>query len=135
MKNRLPSPSFRSALAAGLIFAALTLAAHDGKDHDQPAAKATAGVLVPVDAKTDAAWLATARAAYPLEICAVCGDEIPAAASPQVPEYVYRVAGKPDRLVRFCAHDDCVADFKKNPDKYLKLIDDAAGAKAAAAKH
>ena len=89
----------------------------------------SAGVLFAVDAKTDAAWLTKARAEYPVDFCPVCDDKIAREASPKVPEYIYRVAGKPDRLVRFCADDDCVPNFKKDADKYLKTIDDGAPAK------
>ena len=46
-------------------------------------------------------------------------------------DYVYRQEGKPDRLVRLCCNH-CVRDFKKDPAKYLKMIDDAAAAKAKA---
>ncbi len=83
---------------------------------------------MPVDSKADAAWLAKARAAYP-NFCPVCDDHIKTEASSEVPEYIYRVTGKPDRLVRFCGEDECVTSFKKDPDKYLKLIDDAAAKK------
>ena len=129
MKHLFSPLKFRAALAVGLLFAALTLSAHDGKDHDKTPAKPSAGVLVAVDAKTDAAWLNKARADYPVDFCPVCDDKIAREASPKVPEYIYRVAGKPDRLVRFCADDDCVPNFKKDPDKYLKMIDDAAAKK------
>jgi hypothetical protein len=43
--------------------------------------------------------------------------------------YVYKQPGQPDRLVRFCCKA-CVEDFTANPAKYLKMIDDAAAAKA-----
>jgi YHS domain-containing protein len=134
MKYRFPSPSFRPALAAGLLLTVLTLSARDEKNHDQPPAQAPVGVLVPVDAKTDATWLAKARAAYPLDYCPLCDDHITREASPKVPEYIYRAGGKPDRLVRFCNDDECIAKFKKDPDKYLKIIADAADAKAAPAQ-
>ena len=48
-------------------------------------------------------------------------------------DYVYKHEGKPDRLVRFCCKD-CVKDFNKDPEKYLKVLDEATAAKAAAAK-
>jgi hypothetical protein len=124
----------RSALAASVLAAALTLSAHD---HDTPAAgaaKAPAGVLVPVDAKTDAHWLAQARAAYPLDQCPVCHDKLAVGAGAKSAEYIYRQAGQPDRLLRFCDCDDCEVNFQKDPDKYLKALAEATAAKAAAGK-
>ena len=47
--------------------------------------------------------------------------------------YIYKEAGKPDRLVRFCCKD-CVNDFKKEPALYLKKLDAAAATKTAGAK-
>ena len=43
-------------------------------------------------------------------------------------DYIYRVVGQPDRLIRFCCKD-CLKGFNGNPDKYLKLIDAAAAKK------
>jgi hypothetical protein len=39
-------------------------------------------------------------------------------------DYVWRVADQSDRLVRFCCND-CLADFEKNPAKFLAMIDAA----------
>jgi hypothetical protein len=72
----------------------------------------------------DAAWLAQAKAAYPLKICVVSEEEIGGSMGDGI-DYVYQQAGKPDRLVRFCCKD-CRKDFDKEPAKYLKLIDEAA---------
>ena len=44
-------------------------------------------------------------------------------------DYFYKVAGQPDRLIRFCCND-CVKDFEKEPAKFLAKIDEAAAAKA-----
>ncbi len=114
-------------LAASAAFTALPLSAHEG--HDKKAETAMTGDLVPVSDKTDAAWLAKARAAYPLNSCAVSGDKFDGGDMGKPQDYVYRQDGKPDRFVRFCCKD-CVRDFKKEPAKYLKMIDDAAAAKA-----
>ena len=85
--------------------------------------------LVPVTDKTDAAWLAKARADYPLKSCAVSGDNFESGEMKGPPrDFIYTEAGKPDRLVRFCCKG-CVKDFNKDPAKYLKIIDDAAAAK------
>lgn len=86
--------------------------------------------LVPVTDKTDEAWLAKARADYPLDSCAVSGDKFESGEMKGPPrDFIYQEAGKPDRLVRFCCKD-CLKDFNKDPAKYLKIIDDAAAAKA-----
>jgi hypothetical protein len=90
------------------------------------------GVLVPVDATIDKTWLAKARSDYPLTHCLVCGDKLDS--DGKSPEYVYRQSGKPDRLIRFCDEEECVVSFEKGPEKYLKVIDNAA-AKASAPKN
>ena len=73
---------------------------------------------------------AAAKAAYPLTTCVVSGDVL-ADDGPMGPpvDYIYKQKGKPDRLVRFCC-DSCIDDFNQDPQKYLKMIDDAAAAKA-----
>jgi hypothetical protein len=132
------SVSFTKALSAFALGAALALPVraadeHAGHDHDHGAAAAAptaGGQLVPVDAKTDAAWLAKARAAYPMETCAVSDEKLGGSMGP-APEFIYREAGQPDQLVRFCCKS-CVADFTKDPVKYLKVITDATAAKAKA---
>jgi hypothetical protein len=86
--------------------------------------------LVPVTDKTDAAWLAKARADYPLDSCPISGDKFAGGEMKGPPrDFIYQAAGKPDRLVRFCCKG-CIKDFNKDPAKYLKIIDDAAAAKA-----
>ena len=101
------------------------------RDHDQahPAAPAqpTAGRLVET-ADVDAAWLAKARAEYPLKTCSVSGEALGGDMGAPI-DRIYREAGQPDRLIRFCCKD-CVDDFKKDPAKYLKAIDDAARPKS-----
>lgn len=108
------------ALVAGLAFNAAS--AHE---HDQPSASAQAAVgsLVAPTAK-DAAWLAKARAEYPLKTCLVSQEELGGSMGEAI-ERIYRVAGQPDRLIRFCCKD-CLGDFNKEPAKYLKLLDAAA---------
>ena len=73
---------------------------------------------------------ATTAADYPLTTCVVSGDKLDGDMGAPF-DYVYKQDGKPDRLVRFCCKN-CVKDFKKDPAKYLKMIDDAAAAKAKA---
>ena len=81
-------------------------------------------------AASAAVWLAKAQADYPLTTCVVSGDKLDGDMGAPF-DYVYKEDGKPDRLVRFCCKN-CVKDFQKDPAKYLKMIDDAAAAKAKA---
>lgn len=64
--------------------------------------------------------------AYPLGTCVVSGEKLGEMGKPI--DYTHKEEGKSDRLVRFCCKM-CVGKFKKDPAKYLKLIDDAASAK------
>lgn len=114
------------ALTLALVAAGGPRAQGAGQDASGPAP----GLLVPVSDKTDAAWLAQARANYPLSVCSVSGDKLGDAKMGKAHDYVFKQDGKPDRLVRFCC-SDCVKDFNKDPAKYLKIIDEAA-AKAGA---
>ncbi len=82
------------------------------------AAGAPAGELA-APADKDAAWLTEARAAYPLKTCLVSEEELGSMGKPA--EFIYRQAGQPDRLVRFCCKM-CVPKFKKDPAKYLAQL-------------
>ena len=73
---------------------------------------------------------ANTAADYPLTTCVVSGDKLEGDMGAPF-DYIYKQDGKPDRLVRFCCKN-CVKDFQKDPAKYLKMIDDAAAAKAKA---
>lgn len=108
------------------LFTAGKAFAHDGDGTNNQASSAQ---LVPVTNKTDAAWLAKAQADYPLNTCAVSGDKLDSGDMGKPQDFIYKEEGKPDRLVRFCCRD-CLKDFKKDSGKYLKIIDDAAAAKA-----
>lgn len=90
-------------LAAGVVFAA------DNK----------------VPAPTEAETMAKARATYPLKTCVVTDEAL----TGEAVEILHREAGKPDRLIRFCC-EGCIEDFKADPAKFLKKIDDAAKAEA-----
>ncbi len=105
--------------------------AHEGHAMAGMSNKMPSGQLVPVTEK-DAAWLAKAKAEYPTKMCMVSGDKLGADMGKPV-DYIYREEGKPDRLISFCCKD-CVKDFNKNPEKYLKALDEA-GAKAADGAH
>lgn len=82
------------------------------------------------DAKQPAAP-AKAKADYPLTTCVVSDEKLGGMGDPV--EYIHKETGKPDRTVLFCCKD-CIGDFQKEPAKYLKKLDDAAAAKAAAKK-
>jgi hypothetical protein len=113
------------ALALGSLVAAPALAA-DGhkKEHKaaDKAAPAAAGKLVKITEK-DAAWLAKARATYPLKVCVTSDEKL--GPHDENAEFIYREQGKPDRLVVFCC-EGCGDDFNKEPAKYLAKIDAAA---------
>lgn len=117
--------------AVGALGAPSIAFAHD----DSPGVAAVQGTgykLMPVTDKTDAQWLSQARAAYPLMTCSVSGDKLDGGDMGAPLDYVYEQEGHPNRLIRFCCKD-CLKDFRKNPAKYLKAIDDAA-AKSGATK-
>jgi len=63
---------------------------------------------------------------YPLDTCVVSGEKLGEMGKPI--DYIHKEEGKPDRLVRFCCKM-CIGKFKKDPAKYLKLIDEAAAQK------
>jgi hypothetical protein len=110
--------SLLSVLLTSACFAAPVVLA---ETHDHAA-------MMKMDAPADqAAWLAQAKAAYPLTTCVVSGDKLEGEMGGPI-DYVHKEAGKPDRLVEFCCKD-CIKDFKKDPAQYLKKIDDAAMAK------
>lgn len=69
--------------------------------------------------KMDKMIAAEQRESYPLATCVVSGGEL----GDESVEIVWR-----NRLVRFCC-EDCVGTFKKDPQKYLDKIDEAAKAK------
>lgn len=110
-------------LISALIFSAGAMPAI--ASHDHAAADKSAAPTAP-----DAAWLAKAKAEYPLKTCVVSDEEIGGSMGDGI-DFVYQQEGKPDRLVRFCCKD-CRKDFDKDPAQYLKKIDEAA---AQAKKH
>lgn len=111
-------------LAIGLLSARSALAHEGHAKHGADVAYSGNGQLARVDEKTDAAWLAKARADYPMATCAVSGDQLDGGEMGKPQEYVYQEPGKPDQLVRFCCKD-CVKDFNKEPAKYLQTIHEA----------
>jgi hypothetical protein len=87
-----------------------------------------APTLILVDDKTDKAWLSDARAKYPIDTCVVSGERLDDHAESKRKDAIWREPGKPDRLVRFCCKS-CITDFEKDPEKFLKQLDEAAATK------
>jgi YHS domain-containing protein len=85
----------------------------------------TGAVQAEEGGKDDAAAIAKQTESYPLKTCVVTGEGLDSMGKP----YDMLHEG---RLVRFCCKG-CVKKFKADPEKYLKLIDEAAAkAKAGA---
>lgn len=81
--------------------------------------------IPPFDARRDA-WLKKAVADYPLSTCVVSGAKLQDGGDRcATVNHVFRSAKHPDRLVRLCCKC-CVADFKKDPFRYLEKINEAA---------
>ena len=54
---------------------------------------------------------------YTLKTCIVSGEKLGEMGKPVVEKYK-------DREIKFCCKS-CIKDFKKEPDKYVKMIDEA----------
>jgi len=128
MKLSLPSILMSTALLVGAPLSAQT--PHDAHHGAKKATPAAAGKLVPVTEK-EAAWAAKERKTYPLDVCVTSDEKL--GSMGKSPEYIYRVDGKPDRLVVLCC-DGCEEDFTKEPAKYTAKLDAAAKAKGTASK-
>lgn len=123
---------FASALALSIVTNGLAHEAHK-KDKETTGVQASLekkGKLIAITEK-DAAWAAKARKEYPVDVCVTSGDKL--GSMGKSPEYIYRVDGKPDRLLIFCC-DGCEEDFMKDTAKYLAALDAAAKKKATATK-
>ena len=68
-------------------------------------------------AKLDAAIISQQKESYPLETCVVTGEKLGSMGDPV--DYVHN-----NQLVRFCC-GGCVGAFEKNPDKYLKKLNES----------
>lgn len=77
----------------------------------------------------DAAWADQARKSYPLDVCVISGEKLGSMGKPA--DYVYRVADKPDQLVRFCCAG-CEGDFTADPAKAISKIEAGKSGKAVA---
>ena len=113
------------ALGAGLAVATGCSREESHKGHDHGTSSSPAANTPAAPAPDDAAVVKAQLPTYPLETCVVSGDKLGGMGSPV--DYVHE-----GRLIRFCC-SGCIATFKKDPAKYLKLIDEAA-AKAKAGK-
>src|SRR4051812_38600554 len=74
-------------------------------------------------APTESEIIAKARESYPLKKCLVSDEDL--GSMGDAVAYVHHESGKPDRVVFFCC-EGCIDDFKKEPAKFLKKVDDAA---------
>ncbi len=87
-----------------------------------------ASLALAADAKkTDAEIINAARASYPLKTCLVSNEAL--GSMGEAAGHIHRAAGKPDRVVFFCCAG-CSDDFKADPAKFLKKLDEAAANKA-----
>jgi hypothetical protein len=87
-----------------------------------------ASLTLAADAKkTDAEIINAARASYPLKTCLVSNEAL--GSMGEASGHIHRTAGKPDRVVFFCCAG-CSDDFKADPAKFLKKLDEAAANKA-----
>lgn len=82
------------------------------------------------------AQIDTLKKTYTLTTCPVSGDNLAKNDMGEKPvDYLYTQKNadgtETTRLVRFCCKD-CVMKFKKNPDKYLKVMDAAPATKTSA---
>ena len=76
-----------------------------------------AGICLPLASFGEDAKQADKTPAYPLTTCLVSGEKLGEMGKP----YIYKHEG---REVRFCCKN-CLKDFKKDPAKYLKKLDEA----------
>jgi hypothetical protein len=117
IKSTLPTLLASAALLVGTpLFAQHGHGGHHGAKKET---SATSGKLVPVTEK-EAAWADKARQDYPLDVCLTSDEKLGSMGKP--PEFIYRVDGKPDRLVIFCC-SGCEDDFLEDPSKYLAKLD------------
>ena len=108
--------------SAPAVLAALCLAGcgqgghdHDADaDHEHPHSQQDANAPTAALSEED---LAAQRAAYPLKVCLVEGEELGSMGEPA--EYVHE-----GRLVLFCCKG-CTEDFQADPSKYLARLDKA----------
>jgi YHS domain-containing protein len=86
---------------------------HEGHDHSKHSAAPASGKIA--DMTTDD---------YPLTTCVVAGQPLDVAGDPHIIQHE-------GREIRFCCKD-CETTFKKEPGKYLAILDKAAGERKSA---
>ena len=86
------------------------------------AALLAAGLIVRAEEKA-----AAPKDTYPLKTCVVSDEEL--GSMDEMVKYTYKGADGKEREVRFCCKK-CIKKFQKDPEPYLKKLDEAA-AKAA----
>lgn len=64
--------------------------------------------------------------AYPLDTCVVSGEKLDS--MDDLVKYAYKTPDGKEREVRFCCKG-CIKKFKKDPEKHLKILDEAAAKK------
>ena len=74
-------------------------------------------------APTEAEIITKARTNYPLKTCLVSNESLGSMGDAFA--YVHRSPGHTERVVFMCC-EGCVDDFKQDPAKFLKKVDDAA---------
>jgi hypothetical protein len=110
-----PKSMFPALVAVAIVAtAALTASAADKKDQ------------APAPTPTESEMIAKARANYPMKKCLVSDEDL--GSMGDATPYVYKQAGKPDRVIFVCC-EGCIDDFKVDPAKYMKKLDDAAAGK------
>ena len=87
------------------------------------AALLAVGLVVRAEDKKPDATTEAAKDTYPLKTCVVSGEDL--GDMGDVVKYTYKDAAGGEREVRFCCKK-CLKKFSANPEKYLKMIDDAA---------
>jgi len=112
-----------TALLALVLPGSFTFAAENHAGHGSSPKK--------TETPADTELIAKARANYPLKTCLVSDEAL--GSMGEAIAYVHRAAGQPDRVVFFCCAG-CTDDFKADPAKYLKKVDEAAKAKAPKAR-
>ena len=110
--------SIKKLIGLGLLSFGLGILAH---------AQTPAPANTSATEKDDQALIEKLKKDYPLTTCVVSDEKIGGSMGKGIDYlYKYKVGDKEEvRLVRFCCNG-CIKDFKKNPDKYLKKIDQAA---------
>lgn len=118
-------------VATILLTLGLGLTPHLLAQHQHDHSKAADQPSAVEEVKTDPTLIEKLKKDYPLDTCVVSGDKLGGSMGEAV-DYLFKLKNDEKqeiRLVRFCCKD-CIKKFKKEPEKYMKKIEDAAKAKA-----